>query len=83
MKLYYSESVSSSTNVLDKLCVKARFMGAMDELDPSDCPDGLPEVHVAVSGEQRPHDQHEDCWCEPTVEYRTEHCRVYRHRRIN
>lgn len=81
-KLYYSESVSSTNNVNDRLCVKARFMGAMDELDPSDCPDGLPEVHVAVS-DRGPHEQHEDCWCSPTVEYKTEFCRVYRHRRIN
>lgn len=79
--LYYSEFASSTENVNDKLCVKARFMGAMDDLDPSDCPDGLPEAHVAVSDER--HEQHEDCWCSPTVEYRTEFCRIYRHRRIN
>ncbi len=80
-KPYYSESVNSFDNVNDRLCVKARFMGAMDELNPSDNPDGLPEVHVAVDSER--HDFLEDCWCEPTLEYKTEFCRVYRHRRIN
>lgn len=80
-KPYFSECASSSDNVNDRLCVKARFMGAMDELNPSDSPDQLPEVHVAVDAEH--HDFLEDCWCEPMLEFKTEFCRVYRHRRIN
>lgn len=80
-KPFYSESVTSSDNVNDRLCVIARFKGAMGELEPSDNPDQLPEVHVAVNVED--HDFLEDCWCEPILEYKTEFCRVYRHRRIN
>ncbi len=56
----------------------------MDEVAPSDCPDALPELHVNISDESPlAHEPHEDCWCSPTVEYKTDYVRVYRHRRIN
>lgn len=95
-KLYLSESVNESGNTLERLLRRARFMGAMDEVEPSDCPDALPELHVNVNdalstlhaihtvlNEGPRHEPHEDCWCSPTIEYKTDYVRVYRHRRIN
>lgn len=75
--------IKSHSNLCEWLSVRARFKGAMDEFEPSDCPDRLPEVHVFVSTDQgEKHDHHEDCWCSPVVEFKTEYVRVYRHRRV-
>ena len=81
-KMYSSESVTSYDNVMERLLRRARFKGAMGEVDPSDCPDELPELHVNIT-ESPDHEPHEDCWCSPTVEFKTDYVRVYRHRRIN
>jgi len=81
-KLYSTESASVCENTLERLLRRARFMGAMDEIEPSDCPDALPELHVNIT-EAPGHEPHEDCWCSPTIEYKTDYVRVYRHRRIN
>ena len=82
--LYCSESEKSYENTMERLLRRARFMGSMDEVESSDCADGLPELHVSIDDGADPrHEDHEDCWCSPTVEYKTDYVRVYRHRRIN
>ena len=81
-KVYLSESVSEFADTMERLLRRARFKGAMDECEPSDCPDRLPELHINIV-EAPGHEPHEDCWCSPTVEYKTDYVRVYRHRRIN
>jgi hypothetical protein len=77
-----TEFESSNENTLERCLRRARFIGAMGEAEPSDWPSGLPCLHVNIP-EAAPHEPHEDCWCSPVIEYRTEYVCVYRHRRVH
>lgn len=67
-------------NTGDVLTRKARLQGMLGHFQPLDRP--WPEAHVTVT-DGLEHDTHEECWCNPTIEYHTDFIRVYRHRRLH
>ena len=66
-------------NTGDVLVREARLNGMLGHYTALDKP--WPVVHVGVK-DQREHDPHETCWCQPEIEFHTDFVRVYRHRRL-
>lgn len=76
-------------NAADRLCRIARLEAAWGRYEGRERENGLPEVHIVLSGDtagdKTPvlHTWESQCWCEPYIEFATAHVVIYRHRRIN